>query len=31
VHGLNEYISVDSLMQDRQFMYRLVQMYAEQP
>ena len=30
VHGLNEYISVDSLMQDREFTYRLVQMYAEQ-
>ena len=31
VHGLNEYISVDSLMQDREFMYRLVKIYAEQP
>ncbi len=31
VHGLNEYINVNSLMQDRQFMYRLVKIYAEQP
>ncbi len=31
VHGLNEYISVNSLMQDREFMYRLVKMYAEEP
>jgi acetylornithine deacetylase/succinyl-diaminopimelate desuccinylase-like protein len=31
VHGLNEYINVNSLMQDREFMYRLVKMYAEQP
>ncbi len=31
VHGLNEYIGVDSLMQDREFMYRLVKIYAEQP
>ena len=31
IHGLNEYINVDSLMQDREFMYRLVRIYAEQP
>jgi len=31
VHGLNEYISVNSLMQDRAFMYRLIKMYANQP
>ena len=31
VHGLNEYLNVNSLMQDREFMYRLVKIYAEQP
>ena len=31
VHGLNEYVNVESLMQDREFMYRLVKLYAEQP
>jgi acetylornithine deacetylase/succinyl-diaminopimelate desuccinylase-like protein len=31
VHGLNEYIGVSTLMQDRDFMYRLVKLYAEQP
>jgi acetylornithine deacetylase/succinyl-diaminopimelate desuccinylase-like protein len=31
VHGLNEYVGVDSLLQDREFMYRLVKLYAEQP
>ncbi len=31
VHGLNEYMNVNSLMQDREFMYRLVRIYAEQP
>ncbi len=30
VHGLNEYINVNSLMQDRDFLYRLVKIYAEQ-
>src|SRR5476651_448335 len=30
-HGLNEYIGVSILMQDRDFMYRLVKIYAEQP
>ena len=31
VHGLNEYVSVNSLLQGREFMYRLVRTYAEQP
>jgi len=31
VHGLNEYHNVESLMQDRDFMYRLIKIYAEQP
>ena len=31
VHGLNEYVSVNSLLQGREFMYRLVKTYAEQP
>ena len=31
VHGLNEYLNVESLMQDREFLYRLVRIYAEQP
>src|SRR5262249_54380426 len=30
IHGLNEYVSVDSLLQGREFMYRLVSAYAEQ-
>jgi acetylornithine deacetylase/succinyl-diaminopimelate desuccinylase-like protein len=30
-HGLNEYIGVNTLMQDRDFMYRLIKIYAEQP
>jgi acetylornithine deacetylase/succinyl-diaminopimelate desuccinylase-like protein len=30
-HGLYEYVSVNSLMQDRQFMYRLIKIYADQP
>jgi acetylornithine deacetylase/succinyl-diaminopimelate desuccinylase-like protein len=30
VHGLNEYVSVDSLMTGRAFLYRLVQIYADQ-
>jgi acetylornithine deacetylase/succinyl-diaminopimelate desuccinylase-like protein len=31
IHGLNEYIGVDSLLKGREFMYRLVKIYAEQP
>ena len=31
IHGLKEYIGVDTLLQDREFMYRLVGIYAEQP
>jgi acetylornithine deacetylase/succinyl-diaminopimelate desuccinylase-like protein len=31
VHGLNEYLGVDSLLQGREFMYQLVKIYAEQP
>jgi acetylornithine deacetylase/succinyl-diaminopimelate desuccinylase-like protein len=31
VHGLNEYISVKSLMEGRAFLYQLVKTYAEQP
>jgi len=31
VHGLNEYLGVDSLLQGREFMYQLVKTYAEQP
>ena len=31
VHGLNEYVSVNSLLEGREFMYRLVKTYAEQP
>ena len=31
VHGLNEYVGVDSLLQGREFMYQLVKTYAEQP
>ncbi len=30
IHGLNEYVSVQSLMQSRDFLYRLVKTYAEQ-
>jgi acetylornithine deacetylase/succinyl-diaminopimelate desuccinylase-like protein len=30
IHGLNEYIGVDSLLQGREFMYQLVKAYAEQ-
>jgi acetylornithine deacetylase/succinyl-diaminopimelate desuccinylase-like protein len=29
IHGLNEYVSVDSLMQSRDFLYQLVRMYAD--
>ena len=31
VHGLNEYVSVASLLEGREFMYRLVRAYADQP
>ena len=31
IHGLNEYVSVESLLQGREFMYQLVKIYAEQP
>jgi acetylornithine deacetylase/succinyl-diaminopimelate desuccinylase-like protein len=30
IHGLNEYIGVQSLMEGREFLYRLVRIYAEQ-
>ena len=30
VHGLNEYVSVQSLMECRDFLYRLVRIYAEE-
>jgi acetylornithine deacetylase/succinyl-diaminopimelate desuccinylase-like protein len=30
IHGLNEYINVKSLMQGREFLYRLVKIYADQ-
>jgi acetylornithine deacetylase/succinyl-diaminopimelate desuccinylase-like protein len=30
VHGLNEYVSVESLLTGRDFLYRLVQVYAGQ-
>jgi acetylornithine deacetylase/succinyl-diaminopimelate desuccinylase-like protein len=29
IHGLNEYIGVDSLLQGREFMYRLVKLYGD--
>jgi acetylornithine deacetylase/succinyl-diaminopimelate desuccinylase-like protein len=31
IHGLNEYLGVQSLLEGREFMYRLVRSYAEQP
>jgi acetylornithine deacetylase/succinyl-diaminopimelate desuccinylase-like protein len=31
IHGLNEYVGVKRLLDDRAFLYRLVRMYAEQP
>src|SRR5882672_2476454 len=31
IHGLNEYVAVKSLLEGRDFMYRLVRIYAEQP
>jgi acetylornithine deacetylase/succinyl-diaminopimelate desuccinylase-like protein len=30
IHGLNEYVSVKSLMESRAFLYRLVKLYADQ-
>ena len=30
IHGLNEHISVASVMEGREFLYRLVKTYAEQ-
>jgi acetylornithine deacetylase/succinyl-diaminopimelate desuccinylase-like protein len=30
IHGLNEYVSVKSLLEGREFLYRLVKIYAEQ-
>jgi acetylornithine deacetylase/succinyl-diaminopimelate desuccinylase-like protein len=30
IHGLNEYVGVKSLMEGREFLYRLVKVYAEQ-
>jgi acetylornithine deacetylase/succinyl-diaminopimelate desuccinylase-like protein len=30
IHGLNEYVSVKSLLQGREFLFRLVEAYAEQ-
>jgi hypothetical protein len=30
IHGLNEYVSVKSLMQAREFLYRLIKTYSEQ-
>jgi len=29
IHGLNEYVGVRSLLEDREFLYRLVTIYAE--
>jgi acetylornithine deacetylase/succinyl-diaminopimelate desuccinylase-like protein len=31
IHGLNEYVGVRSLMEGREFLYRLVKLYADQP
>ncbi|MBV9697453.1 MAG: M20/M25/M40 family metallo-hydrolase, partial [Gammaproteobacteria bacterium] len=31
IHGLNEYLGVQSLMEGRDFMYRLVRIYADAP
>jgi acetylornithine deacetylase/succinyl-diaminopimelate desuccinylase-like protein len=31
IHGLNEYVGVDSLLQGRKFLYRLVKIYADAP
>jgi di/tripeptidase len=29
IHGLNEYVGVKSLLEGREFLYRLVKIYAE--
>ncbi|MBV9622101.1 MAG: M20/M25/M40 family metallo-hydrolase, partial [Gammaproteobacteria bacterium] len=31
IHGLNEYLSVQSLLEGRDFLYRLVRLYADAP
>ena len=31
IHGLNEYIGVKTLLEGREFMYRLIKAYADQP
>jgi acetylornithine deacetylase/succinyl-diaminopimelate desuccinylase-like protein len=31
IHGLNEYVIVQSLIEGREFLYRLVKRYAEAP
>ncbi len=31
IHGLNEHVGVESLLEGREFMYRLIKIYAEQP
>ena len=31
IHGLNEYVGVKSLLEGREFMYRLVEIYADRP
>jgi acetylornithine deacetylase/succinyl-diaminopimelate desuccinylase-like protein len=31
IHGLNEHISVQAVMEGREFLYRLIKFYAEQP
>ena len=31
IHGLNEHIAVQSLLEGREFLYRLVKIYADQP
>jgi len=30
IHGLNEYVSVKSLLDCRDFLYRLIKIYADQ-
>jgi acetylornithine deacetylase/succinyl-diaminopimelate desuccinylase-like protein len=30
IHGLNEHIAVQSVMDGREFMYRLIKLYADQ-
>jgi acetylornithine deacetylase/succinyl-diaminopimelate desuccinylase-like protein len=30
IHGLNEYVGVKSLLEGREFLYRLVKIYAEE-